>query len=268
MPEQVRSAEAAVGPPPSATVAPLLELHGLGFRHRGHPWLLRGVYLRVGGGDVVALLAPNGRGKSTLLRCAAGLAGPNEGTVARHSAFGYVPQAHQVVFAFSAFDMVLMGRAHHLGPLSAPRAADHRIAGVALDRVGLSHLAERPYPSLSGGEQQLVLIARALTSEARLLILDEPASALDLSNQTMVLELLAALANEGIAVLFSTHQPEHAQAVATQVALLYGPGDLRTGPTDERLDEASLSELYGVRVRRVSFMEGAMERQRIIPLYG
>lgn len=252
----------------SSPTAPLLELCGLGFRHRGHPWLLRDVNLEVSSGDVTALLAPNGRGKSTLLRCAAGLTKPSEGTLARSSAFGYVPQAHQVVFAFSALDMVLMGRARHLGPLSAPRAVDHDAAAAALARVGMSHLARRAYPSLSGGEQQLVLVARAIASEARLLILDEPASALDLSNQAMVLSLLGGLADEGLGVFFSTHQPEHAQAIAARVALLYGPGDLRVGRTDELLDEASLSQLYGIRLRRVSFTHGGAERDRLIPVYG
>lgn len=113
-----------------------------------------------------------------------------------------------------------------------------------------------------------MLIARAIASQARLLILDEPASALDLSNQAMVLGMLAGLAADGWAVLFSTHQPEHAQAIATRVALLYGPGDLRVGPTDELIDEASLSELYGIRLRRVSFNDDGAERDRIIPLYG
>lgn len=266
MPDQLASPESLAGP--TSVDAPLLELRGLGFQHKGHPWLLRNVELDVKSGDLVAVLAPNGRGKSTLLRCAAGLAKPTEGTVVRHSAFGYVPQAHQVVFAFSALDMVLMGRARHLGPLSAPRPVDHEVAARALARVGMSHLARRAYPSLSGGEQQLVLIARAIASQARLLILDEPASALDLSNQAMVLGMLAGLAADGWAVLFSTHQPEHAQAIATRVALLYGPGDLRVGPTDELIDEASLSELYGIRLRRVSFNDDGAERDRIIPLYG
>lgn len=267
MREGLASPGDSAGPGPAA-VAPLLQLRGLGFRHRGHPWLLRDVDLDVRSGEAVALLAPNGRGKSTLLRCAAGLVPPTEGTVLRHSAFGYVPQAHQVVFAFSALDMVLMGRARHLGPLSAPRPADHEVAAAALDRVGLPRLAGRAYPYLSGGEQQLVLVARAIASEARLLILDEPASALDLSNQAMVLRLLGELVDEGFGVLFSTHQPEHAQAIATRVALLYGPGDLRVGQTDACLDEASLSELYGVPLRRVRFTEDGTERHRIIPLYG
>lgn len=268
MPERLVPFSGPARPRHQVGDAPLLELRDVGFRYKGQPWLLRHVDLDVRAGEVVALLAPNGRGKTTLLRCTAGLVAPAEGTVERRVAYGYVPQAHQVVFAFSVFEMVLMGRARHLGPLSAPRPADHDRAAAALDRVDLAHLAGRAYPSLSGGEQQLVLIARALASEARLLVLDEPVSALDLANQGLVLRLLAGLAAEGFAVLLSTHQPEHAQAVATRVALLYGPGDLRVGPTGERLDEAGLAELYGVRVRRVSFVEDGVERHRIFPLYG
>jgi len=231
----------------------MLELRDLGYRHSGQPWLLRGVNLDIGKGEVVVLLAPNGRGKTTLLRCAAGLARPSEGTVSRTAVFGYVPQAHQVMFAFSVLDMVLMGRARHLGPFVAPRPVDRQEAATALERVGLSHLGQRPYPSLSGGEQQLVLIARALASDARLLLLDEPASALDLSNQALILALLGRLAAEGFAIVFSTHQPDHAEAVATRVGMLYGPSDFRVGPTAERLSEGDLSELYGIRVRRRSF---------------
>jgi iron complex transport system ATP-binding protein len=231
----------------------MLELRDLGYRHPGQPWLLRGVNLSIGQGDVLAVLAPNGRGKTTLLRCAAGLARPSEGAVSRTAVFGYVPQAHQVMFAFSVLDMVIMGRARHLGPFAAPRPADRQVASAALERVGMSHLAQRPYPSLSGGEQQLVLVARALASDARLLLLDEPASALDLSNQALILALLGKLAAEGFAIVFSTHQPDHAEAVATRVGLLYGPGDFRVGPTAEALSEADLSELYGIQVRRRTF---------------
>lgn len=232
----------------------MLELRGVGYRHPGHPWLFRGVDLDVGAGEVVALLAPNGRGKSTLLRCAAGLVRPTEGHVSRPAVLGYVPQAHQVVFAFSALDMVLMGRARHLGLFSAPGLSDRSAAASALSRVGLSDLAQRSYPSLSGGEQQLVLIARALACEARLLLLDEPASALDLANQALVLDLLGELAREGLAVLLSTHEPDHAEAVATRVALLYGPSDLRIGLAAELLSAAHLSELYGIPVRRRRFI--------------
>ena len=179
----------------------MLELEGLGHGFPGGDWLFRDASLQVGGGEVVAVLGPNGRGKTTLLRCAAGLLAPTEGVVRRGVGVGYVPQAQAAGLGYPVLDMVLMGRVRHVRSYASPGRRDVAAAQHALEQVGLSHLAERAVTRLSGGERQLVVIARALASESPMLILDEPASALDLHNQATVLRLLRDLADAGMGVL-------------------------------------------------------------------
>lgn len=200
----------------------------------------------------MAVLGPNGRGKTTLLRCAAGVLHPREGEVRRRCPVGFVPQAFGSAFAYRALDMVLMGRARHLSAWSSPGRRDRAIANDALQRVGMTALSERPFPTLSGGEQQLVLVARAICSESEVLMLDEPASALDLSNQGRVLTLLRSLANDGLGVVLTTHNPDHAQRIADDVVLM-GANGVRCGTKDSLLDDDALTDLYGVRVKTVRF---------------
>jgi iron complex transport system ATP-binding protein len=147
--------------------------------------------------------------------------------------------------------MVLMGRVGHVGVFAVPGSQDRAAAARSMARVGIDHLADRPFPSLSGGEQQLVLIARAIAGEQPILVLDEPATGLDLANQGQVLRLVRSLAGDGLSVLLTTHQPEHAVLVADTVVLMHGPTDVRCGPAAELLTDAELSVLYGVRVRSV-----------------
>ena len=161
----------------------MLELENVGFAHSGGNWLFRGVNLGIRAGEITAVLGPNGRGKTTLLRCAAGLLAPVEGRIVARCAVGYVPQNHGGGFGYAVQDMVTMGRARHIRSYATPSRHDRAAAGEALHRVGLGDLAQRPFPQLSGGERQLVLIARALASESEVLVLDEPAAALDLRNQ-------------------------------------------------------------------------------------
>ena len=174
------------------------------------------------------MLGPNGSGKTTLVRCAAGLLEPAEGTVRRADGAGYVPQAHGSAFGYSALDMVLMGRARQVGIFRTPGAADRAAALEAMERVGVAGLRDRRFPTLSGGEQQLVLIARAIAAGCPVLVLDEPATGLDLKNQVRVLSLLRELMADGMALLLSTHHPDHALYLADRAVLL-GRGGARTG---------------------------------------
>ncbi|MFC5929666.1 ABC transporter ATP-binding protein [Cryobacterium melibiosiphilum] len=217
--------------------------------------------LQVAAGSVTAVLGPNGSGKTTLVRCAAGLLPVQQGSVRRREAVGFVPQARGTSFAYRAFDMVLMGRARHVQLFRSPGAGDRAAALFAMERVGIAALRDRSFPTLSGGEQQLVLIARAVAAETNLLILDEPSTGLDLKNQVRVLRLLRELAADGIGMLLSTHDPDHALYLADTVVLLH-PGEAQQGPAAELLTETSLSALYGVRVSAVDYLDSGAEATR------
>lgn len=245
----------------------MISVTNLGFGYAPGAWTFRGVNLAVAPGEIVAVLGPNGRGKSTLLRCVAGLLTPREGNVAVKGGLGFVPQAHSTAFAYTAREMVLMGRARQIGAFGLPRPKDHLAVDAALEQIGLAHLALRPYFRLSGGEQQLVLIARALAAEGETLVLDEPAAALDLRNQGRVLRLLRDLAGRGMAVLLTTHHPDHARFVAHRVALMCGPDDVRVGAADDLLTETHLAPLYDVRLRTLAYDDGGATRHAVVTNY-
>ena len=248
----------------------LLEARALSF---GHPGRLvgEGVSLRVEPGEVVAILGPNGGGKTTLLRTLGGSLRPVSGEVLvageplgrwprrRLAGFlGYVPQAHAGVFAWTAEEIVLMGRTAHLPRFGVPSRRDHEVARAALDGLGVGALAPRVYSELSGGERQLVLLARALAQEPRALLMDEPTSSLDFGNQIRVLDHVAALAGRGIAVLMTTHHPDHALRVAHRVALLKAGRLVADGNPRALLAPEALARLYDVDPSRLGAGRAAL----------
>jgi len=216
-------------------------------------------------GQVVALLGPNGSGKTTLLKTLLGIIQPVSGQIdllgkpqsgwsAKHRAqhIGYVPQAVQSHFSFDVLDMVLMGRSPYLSAFSQPRATDRQIARDCLQQLQIQHLASRSFAELSGGEQQLVMLARALAQQPQILILDEPTASLDFANQILVLEHINQLRAQGLAVLISTHQPEHALQVADGLALFKQGTLARTGTVAELGTAASIAWLYDLTVEQVT----------------
>jgi iron complex transport system ATP-binding protein len=212
-------------------------------------------------GGILGLLGPNGVGKTTLFRTLLGLQRPLGGAVtvggellhrlrpaeiARRMA--YVPQAHVTEFSYSVLDVVLMGRSARLGPFASPGANDARIARDRLDSLGIGALAGADYTRISGGQRQLVLIARALAQEAPILVMDEPTASLDFGNQTLVLSRVRDLAAEGYGVLLSTHDPDHALLVAHRVAVMAEGGLAAVGPTNDVVTGEMLSRIYGTPV--------------------
>lgn len=230
----------------------MLELSGVGHAYAADAWVFRGVDLALEPGSIAAVLGPNGRGKTTLLRCAAGLLRPREGVVRCRGRVGYVPQTHEATFGYRVLDMVLMGRARQVRLFGVPGRQDRAAACDAMERVGVRHLAERSFAALSGGEQQLVRIARAVASGSEVLALDEPATSLDLHNQGRVLTLLRELAGAGMTVLSTTHHPEHALYVADTAVLMQAPGQVLVGSAETMLTDERLTELYGIGVRTVT----------------
>lgn len=217
----------------------------------------RELSISLAGGEVLALLGPNGGGKTTLLKTLLGLLRPLGGHVvlegrpllsysARERArrIAYVPQVHSGVFAFSVEDVVSMGRIAHGGLFSRPSSRDRAVAQASMVRMGIADLAQRPYTLISGGERQLALIARALAQEPKLVVLDEPTASLDFGNQGRVMREVRSLAAAGLAVVFSTHDPNQALRHADRAILIRDGSVLAAGPCIDVLTPATLRELY------------------------
>jgi iron complex transport system ATP-binding protein len=241
----------------------MLSADNLAFGYHGKP-VGSGVSLDIRLGEVLCLLGPNGGGKTTLMKTLLGLLPPLAGAVRLDGedmaawsrrrlarAIGYVPQAHAAFFPFAVSDIVLMGRSAHLGLFAAPSRHDRAVAARALDTLAIGHLHDRVYTEISGGERQLVLIARALAQEPRILIMDEPTASLDFGNQLRVLGRIAGLAASGMAVLFSTHDPDHVFLCGDRVALLHGGYMEAVGVPEAVITPAALKRLYGVDVQVV-----------------
>ncbi|MCX8118454.1 MAG: ABC transporter ATP-binding protein [Desulfobacterota bacterium] len=241
----------------------MLEVRNLYFRHQKRdPDILRQVEFRVNGGTITAILGPNGSGKTTLFKCLMGLWRPQKGeillekkdisrvsTTERARIFGVVPQEHDPPFPYSVMDVVLMGRASHLGLFSSPSPKDYRICEASLEMVGIVHLRERPYTKISGGERQLVLIARALSQQAPILLLDEPTTHLDFRNQVNVLKKVRELAREQrLTILMTLHDPNLAVLFSDEVILMNHGTVLANGKPHAVINEKSLHEVYGIDV--------------------
>ncbi|TIV59224.1 ABC transporter ATP-binding protein [Mesorhizobium sp.] len=230
----------------------------------GERWIFRELYLSVASGTTLALLGPNGRGKTTLIRSIVGLLPLSEGTRDAPSLVGYVPQATGEPIHYSVLDMVVMGRARQLGVFGSPSGEDYRAAHQALSMVGLAELSERPYNRTSGGERQLIMLARALSTGAHTIVLDEPASALDLANQSRLLRILGDLQSHGTyTIVFSTHLPQHALHLADETMMMMPSGRIIRGRSADVLSDQNLEQLYGVPLRRVP-MSGSTDA--IVPL--
>jgi iron complex transport system ATP-binding protein len=239
----------------------------LGYAYQPPRWVFRGYAGEAERGSIFVLLGPNGCGKTTLLKILLGALNPTEGVVKTHGRTAFVPQLFQVSFDYSVLDMVLMGRARQVGFFSQPSAKDAEASLAALDRFGIADLASRPFLELSGGQRQLVIFARALVSEADILILDEPTSALDLKNQSLVLEWITRLSHsDGLTVLFTTHHPHHALAIADKVLLMLKETNYACGRASQVLSEENLRALYGVDMRHLPFEHNGVMHETLVPV--
>lgn len=239
---------------------PLIATRHLGIGYPGFA-VGRDIELSVAPGEVLCLLGPNGSGKTTLFKTMLGLIPTQAGEVliggrpmaslprkdiARRIA--YVPQAHAAQFPYRVIDMVVMGRTAHLGLFAAPSSADRDKAHEALRTLGIDHLAEAEYTRISGGQRQLALIARALAQDAPAIIMDEPTASLDFGNQVVVLSEIKRLKHAGLAIVLSTHDPDHAFSVADTVALLHDGHLIAQGKPASVLTPQALKTVYGVSV--------------------
>jgi len=244
------------------TSAPIITIRDLSFRYeRTGPLVLQDVTLDIPAGTATALLGPNGSGKTTLLSLLLGILTPYAGTIRvageprdhygrreMSRLIGLVPQQEFFPLGFSVLDYVLLGRAPYLGLLERPGLADYEAAEQALERVGLAALSGRLVPSLSGGERQLAMVARALAQGPRILLMDEPTSHLDLGNRRRVLDVIRTLSGEGVSVILTTHDPNAAASVAGYAVLMRQGQVIASAPVGESLTTEHLTTIYDVPV--------------------
>jgi iron complex transport system ATP-binding protein len=243
--------------------------HSRGFsRESGQKDILKGVSFRIPEGRMATILGPNGSGKTTLFKCISGLWHPREGSIRhgerditklswalRAGLIAVVPQEHEPPFPYTVADIVLMGRASHVALFSAPSRQDVQAADTAMEQIGIGHLRQRPYTKISGGERQLVLVARALAlaQETPILILDEPTSHLDFRNQILILSKVRDIVRQnGLTVLMTLHDPNMAMRFSDHVVMIAEGSVLAQGLPIEVLTPDNLKLMYNIKVSVIS----------------
>ncbi len=243
--------------------------------------VLNAVDLSVNKGQILCLLGPNGSGKTTLLKCLLGVHKALSGSIfvnahrlesyshkALAAQVSYVPQKQNATFPFKVVDMVVMGRTCHLNNLSSPQKSDYKLAEEALDYVGIVHLKDQPYTEISGGEAQLVMIARALAQGSPCIVLDEPTAHLDFHNELVILETIRNLVKAGHTVIMATHYPNHAfyfenHDVDTKVVFLQDGEVKFLGRPNDVLNEENLEKIYKIESKILRHEN----MKHVIPLY-
>ncbi len=235
----------------------VISVKDLSFSYPTRP-VLQGIDFDLRPGEVVSLLGPNGCGKSTLIRLILRLlkgrgeitlrGRPIEDCSHRHIAqhIAYIPQYHNVPFNYTVLEMVLMGRISRQGFFASPSSSDRAIAAESLERIGIADLAHRPFGQLSGGQKQMVLLARALSQEVDTFIMDEPVTGLDYGNQIRLLELITQLATQGYTFLKTTHYPDHALMVSSRVVVMNGGKIIADGKPHEVITAPMIRDVYGI----------------------
>ena len=249
-----------------------MEVKNLSFAYSRGRNVLTDVSFTANTGEFLSILGPNGVGKSTLFRCVLGLLRDWTGSILIDGAdvrtlgtgemarrIAYIPQQSAPAFNYSVSDIVLMGTTNRVGAFSTPKKEDAEKCAWALAKVGISRLGDRCYHHLSGGEKQLVMIARALAQSSGVLMLDEPTASLDFGNQMLVLHQARELAREGYTVIQTTHNPEQTYMFSDRILALKGGRVLTEGAPADVLTAELMSRLYGVDVL-VSSLHGDMVR--------
>lgn len=244
-----------------------IQVENLSFSY-GNREILSSVSFGAKYGEFLSVLGPNGAGKTTLFRCMLGILSPSCGRtlvdgqdIAALSPaelskrIAYIPQSHTPVFNYSVMDMVLMGTTAQLGKFSSPGQKQYAQALDILEKLQIADLQSRGYRNLSGGERQLVLIARAMAQQAKILIMDEPSSSLDFGNRIHVMETAKQLTEHGYCVIQTTHDPDQAYRYSDKILALCGGTILAFGTPKETVTEALISELYGVDVSVCSLQD-------------
>lgn len=255
----------------------VIEVKNISFSYsKDSPLIFENISFSVEKGDILCVLGPNGTGKTTLIKTLNKIHEINDGEILIGGKnikklsysdiskyIGYIPQGHVPSFPFTVFDVVLMGRSPYISLTSSPKLRDKKIASDALKTLGIYHMKDKEYTNLSGGERQLVFLARVLAQEPDVLILDEPTNHLDFGNQIRLLQILEQLSNLGLAIIMSSHYPDHAFLSANKVAIMKDKTFLGFGSPEEVLTESNLKETYGIDVELIELDNG---RKICIPI--
>ena len=241
----------------------LFDVKNISFAYDGEE-IFSDISFSIDKGDVLCILGPNGTGKTTLIKCLNGLHEINSGEIlingknikklsfkeiSKH--IGYIPQSHVPSFPFKVLDVVVMGRAPYLNLTDSPKKDDIEIALNSLKTLGIDHLKDKEYTNLSGGERQLVFLARILCQQPDILILDEPTSHLDFGNQIKLLEIIDNLARSGLSIIMSSHFPDHAFLSSNKVAIMKDKKFIDFGSPDEVVTEDNLKKAYSIDVKLI-----------------
>ena len=240
----------------------ILEVENGCFGYPKQEEILKNINLHLEKGHILSVLGPNGIGKTTLLKCMIGLLPWTSGRSILNgtdlckmkskdiwNTISYIPQAHSFSFSYTGLEMVMLGRSSHLGLFEQPGAQEIEMAEAMMEKVGITRLAGKDCNRMSGGELQMVLIARALINEPELIILDEPETGLDFHNQILVLNMIERLAHEeGISAIMNTHYPTNAMGIADEAFMMNRKGDRFYGTTDSILNEQNISRSFDVNV--------------------
>lgn len=254
----------------------ILEADNVSFSYGDGRLVLDDVSICIAPGEMLTLLGPNGAGKSTLLNCLVGALVPQQGRVLLADenvsrmmprdvakVVAYVPQTSIPTYGYQVRNYIAMGRAPHKGMFQHPDADDFALVDEAMESLGITHLARKPYTQISGGERQLVNVCRAIVQKPKVILFDEPTSALDYGNQIKVLRMVKHLREQGYAVIMTTHNPDHPILLGGRVAILDRDGHLVSGGVGKLMTEDRLSELYGIDLRVLRIDE--LDRNACLP---
>lgn len=258
----------------------ILEVKNGSFGYPKQGIILSNINLSLEEGHVLAVLGPNGIGKTTLLKCIIGLLPWAEGKTLLYgkdirtmkskdlwSTISYIPQSHGFAFSYTGLEMVMLGRSPHMGTFSQPGHKEIEMAEAMMEKTGITRLAKKDCNRMSGGELQMVLIARALINEPKLIILDEPETGLDFHNQILVLNMIERLSHaDGISAIMNTHYPTNAMSVADEALMMNRNDSFFYGNIENVLTEEHISKAFDVNVVVHEFKHDHKVIRSIVPI--
>ncbi len=257
----------------------LLEINEL-YGGYGNGDIVKGVTFHADQGELLCLIGPNGCGKTTLFRLLLGSIPASSGSICINgrniktmsqkelaNQIAYIPQYHTPIFDYTVLDIVIMGRASHFSAFDKPKAIDRKAAFEALEKVNAIHLANRNYMSLSGGQRQLILIARAICQSASIFVMDEPAANLDYANQQILMDVIYDLAQKGYCIIMSTHSPEYPAASRSNILLMKDGKVAGFGAPRQIITPENLESAYGIEMDVVTIQDRyGIERTVCLPV--